>query len=39
MDEPPFRTQTSTAATWFAGLSLSDLDASEVVGQTATWLL
>ena len=36
--EPPFRLQTSSAATTFAGLSLADVDGSRVLDQTRTWL-
>ena len=35
---PKFRWQTSDAAVAFAGLSLTDLDGSRVLGQTSTWL-
>ena len=35
---PKFRWQTSAGATAFAGLSLTDLDGSKVLTQTATWL-
>ncbi len=35
---PKFRWQTSEGAAAFAGLSLSDLDGSRVVGATSTWL-
>lgn len=35
---PKFRWQTSAGAAAFAGLSLTDLDGSKVLTQTATWL-
>ena len=35
---PKFRWQTSAGATAFAALSLTDLDGSKVMTQTATWL-
>ncbi|RFA09834.1 short-chain dehydrogenase [Subtercola boreus] len=37
-DRPPFRVQTSDAATGFVGLKLRDLDGTAVTGATAGWI-
>jgi NAD(P)-dependent dehydrogenase (short-subunit alcohol dehydrogenase family) len=37
-DDPPFRSQTSAAASAFVGLTLADLDGSAVQGITRAWV-